>query len=188
MIKAVVNVLAPMLLFAAAPAMAQSAEELTGIWRADVTFGPKLQGPLVVRKSSAGYTATIGGEPATSGARGGIRFAFGRDGSFRGSLRGRTLEGFWIQPSSDMQSLGEPGGTGSAYATPVHLEQVSAGVWRGNVRPLTSRFTFWLSIFRADDGALTGAFRNPQLNSTGGAPRFKVSRSGDAITFSAKAG
>jgi CubicO group peptidase (beta-lactamase class C family) len=61
-------------------------------------------------------------------------------------------------------------------------------MWRGDVRPLASSFTLWLSIFKTADGALTAAFRNPQLNSTGGAARFDVSRSSGEIALSAKAG
>jgi CubicO group peptidase (beta-lactamase class C family) len=87
-----------------------------------------------------------------------------------------------------MQSLGDPGGSGSSYATPVRFERSSPGVWRGDVRPLISRFTLWLYVFKADDGAVTAAFRNPQLNSTGGAARFQVNRKGDAVIFSAKGG
>ena len=50
--------------------------------------------------------------------------------------------------------------------------------------PLRDRFTLWLSIFKASDGALTAAFRNPELNSTGGAPRLEVTRSSNRIRFS----
>jgi len=171
------------------PATAQAPDPLIGIWRADVNFGPKLQGPIVIRKSNAGYSATISGETATSAGVGrDIRLTFGHDGSFRGQIEGRVLDGFWIRPASDMKSLGDPGGSGSPYATPLRLAQVSPGVWRGEVDPLSSRFTLWLSIFKAADGTLTAAFRNPQLNSTGGAARFEVARSGENILFSVKAG
>ncbi|MFL6728142.1 MAG: serine hydrolase domain-containing protein, partial [Sphingomicrobium sp.] len=93
-----------------------------------------------------------------------------------------------IQPSGDVQNGGDPGGSGQSYATPVRLVQVSPGVWRGNVRPLSNRFTLWLSIFEGGDGSLTAAFRNPEMNSTGGASRFDVSRNGHTILFSARTG
>jgi CubicO group peptidase (beta-lactamase class C family) len=185
--KVLFNLVAFGLLFVGAPAQAQGAD-LTGIWRGDLGFDPKLHGTLLIRRMATGYSATIGGERATSTGRAGdIFLTFGRDGTFRGRVRGASLEGFWIRPSSDMQSLRDPGGSGSSYATPVQFKQPSPGIWRGEVRPLPSRFTLWLSIFKADDGALTAAFRNPQLNSTGGAARFQVSRNDNAITFSAKA-
>ena len=172
-----------------APASAQRADDLVGIWGAEIDYGPRLQGRLVVRKLPTGFIASIGGEQATSGSRRGeLRFTFGHEGAFRGHVAGRSLEGFWIRPDSDMQSAGDPGGSGSAYATPVRFDQVSSGVWGGNVKPLRSRFTLWLSIFKAADGTLTAAFRNPQLNSTGGAARFEVTGTGSNLRFSAKAG
>lgn len=171
---------APVLLIAAAPVTAQSSDQLIGIWRADVSYGPKLEGSLVVREGNGGYSATIGRHAAAStGPAGEVRVAFGHEGSFRGRVEGHVLDGFWIRPAS---------GSGSPYATPVRLKQVSHRVWRGDVHPLRSRFTLWLSIFKAADGALTAAFRNPQLNSTGGAPRFEVTRTGSDLLFSAKAG
>jgi CubicO group peptidase (beta-lactamase class C family) len=189
MMKLLLGVVAVALLLSGTQAKARGADDLTGIWRADVSYGPKLDGPLIVRRSAAGYSARIGGQRATAaGPASDIRFAFGHDGGFRGSFHGRSLEGFWIRPSSDMKSLRDPGGSGSDYATPVHFVQLSPGVWRGEVHPLGSSFTLWLSIFRTSEGALTAAFRNPQLNSTGEAARFDVSRTGDSIAFSAKAG
>ena len=59
--KFLLPLVAVALLFAAAPAAAESADELIGIWRADVTFGPKLQGPLMVRRTKGGFAASIGG-------------------------------------------------------------------------------------------------------------------------------
>jgi CubicO group peptidase (beta-lactamase class C family) len=188
MMKILLGFLAAMLAVIGAPASAQRADDLVGIWRADVDYGPHLQGRLVVRKSATGFVASIGGERATSRSRGGeLRFAFGHEGAFRGHVDGRSLEGFWIRPDNDMQNAGDPGGSGSSYATPVRFDVVSSGMWSGKVEPLTSRFTLWLSIFKTSEGALAAAFRNPQLNSTGGAARFQVSRNGDALLFSVKA-
>jgi CubicO group peptidase (beta-lactamase class C family) len=188
MVRMLLGFLAAVLAVIDMPATATTANDLIGIWRADVDYGPHLQGRLVVRKSATGFVASIGGERATSqSSNGELRFTFGREGAFRGHVAGRSLEGFWIRPDNDMQDSGDPGGSGSAYATPVQFDAVSSGVWRGNVKPLRTRFTLWLSIFKTNDGALTAAFRNPQLNSTGGAARFDVTRNGDAILFSVKA-
>ncbi len=189
MMKVLINLIAFALLFTGTRLNAQKSDELTGIWRADLGFSQKPGGALTIRRSATGFSASIGGGRALSPPQGtDIRFTFGQKGSFRGSVYGRSLEGFWIRPKSDMQSLGDPGGSGSSYATPIRFQQLSTGVWRGDVRPLSSRFTLWLSIFRTPNGALTAAFRNPQLNSTGGAARFDVSQTGDTIVFSAKAG
>jgi CubicO group peptidase (beta-lactamase class C family) len=188
--KVLLILTAPMLLIAGAPATAQNSDQLIGIWRADVSYGPKLEGALVVREAKGGgYSATIGRQAAAStGPAGEVRVAFGHEGSFRGRVEGHVLDGFWIRPASEMKDVEDPGGSGSPYATPVRLKQIARGVWRGDVHPLRSRFTLWLSIFKAADGMLTAAFRNPQLNSTGGAPRFEVTRTGSNLLFSAKAG
>jgi CubicO group peptidase (beta-lactamase class C family) len=189
MMKILLGFWAAMLAVIDTPVLAQTADDPVGIWRADVNYGPHLQGRLVVRKSATGFVGSIGGKRATSRVSGGeLRFTFGHEGAFRGQIGGHSLEGFWIRPSSDLKSLRDPGGSGSSYATPVRFRQISSGMWRGEVRPLASRFTLWLSVFKGTDGALTAAFRNPQLNSTGGAPRFQVNRKGDSILFSAKAG
>ncbi len=169
----------------AVTAQAQDAGGLIGIWRADVSLGAQLGGPLIIRKTPGGYEARIARELAKSAGRGGeLRFTFGQDGVFRGHISGRSLVGFWVQPAGKQQA----GGSGQSYATPLRLRQVSPGIWRGSVVPLPHGFTLWLSITRADDGALIGAFRNPELNSTGGASRFQVTRNGNTIVFTAKIG
>src|SRR5689334_8609976 len=120
--KRLLNLLTLPLMLSAAPAKATATDPLIGIWRADATFTPKLEGTLVIRKSAAGYAASIGGERANSTARGNeLLLTFGRNGAFRGQAHGRSLEGFWIRPSSAMQSIGDPGGSGSSYATPVRM-------------------------------------------------------------------
>jgi CubicO group peptidase (beta-lactamase class C family) len=180
---------AAVLSFTAAPATGQDPDRLIGIWRADMNFGPSVGGPLVIREAKGRYSATIDGETAKTARNSkDIRLAFGHGSSFRGQIEHGLLDGFWISPASDMQNGADPGGSGSPYATPVHLEQVSPGVWRGDVHPLRGKFTLWLSIFKAADGGIAAAFRNPQLNSTGGAARFEVAQTGSNLLFSAKAG
>jgi CubicO group peptidase (beta-lactamase class C family) len=100
-----------------------------------------------------------------------------------GRLAGANLEGFWLQPSGDNEDERDPGGSGQRFATPLTLRRAGPGEWRGDVVPLDRRFTLWLAIFRAPDGALTGSFRNPEANSNGGAARFQVSRTVDALRF-----
>lgn len=183
--RVLINLLALVLL--SAGAAAHGADDLTGTWSAEVDYGPKLRGQLVITKSSAGYSASIGNEHAKSSGPN-LHFNFGHEGSFRGTVHGPMIDGFWVQPGRDASADGDPGGAAQPFATPVELHQTGTGAWRGDVIPVRDRFTLWLSIFKADDGALTAAFRNPQLNSTGGAARFQLSRNADALTFSAKAG
>jgi CubicO group peptidase (beta-lactamase class C family) len=53
------------------------------------------------------------------------------------------------------------------------------------VRPLDRRFTLYLKIFRNAEGTLVAAFRNPEMNSTGGTTQYRVMREGDSVVFSA---
>ena len=189
MIGTCLKLLALAVLVIGVPAEAQPGDRLIGIWGTTIDYGPKLHGRLIVRKLPRGYTATIDAERATASVRGDrLRFRFGGDGSFRGRIEGRSIDGFWIQPGSDAQNGGDPGGSGQSFATPMLLRPLSAGMWSGKVAPLKGRFTLWLSIFRDSDGTLTAAFRNPEINSTGGASRFQVFDGGTSIRFSTKAG
>ncbi len=172
------------------PAPAQesdSARELLGLWAAELHFGPALRGELTLTRGAGGWTARImDAERRFAAAGGEIRFTLpdGR-GGFRGRLSsdGRRIEGFWLQPSGETEDRRDPGGSGQPFATPLRLARGSGGVWRGTVVPLDDRFTLYLSIFRDQDGVLTAAFRNPELNSNGGASRFQVSRNGEALRF-----
>jgi CubicO group peptidase (beta-lactamase class C family) len=181
-----VRLLIAFLLLAAvpAPAAAQGEDELIGLWGAELRFGPALSGVLAVRRGRAGWTASIGGEEARfRPSRDEIRFTFGSRGGFRGRIERGAIRGFWLQPSGETEDRRDPGGSGQPFATPVLLRPARGGGWSGIVVPVEDRFTLWLSIFRAPDGALTAAFRNPEYNSNGGASRFGVAREGDAVRF-----
>ena len=172
-------------LLIAAPAASQQADPLLGLWGTQLEFGPSLRGELTVRRSAGDWSATIAGASTTFKADGSsIRFAFGSRGGFRGRLEDRRIVGFWLQPSGESAAQADPGGAGQPFAMPMTLRRVGPGIWRGTVAPLDNRFTLWLSIFGAPDGSLTAAFRNPELNSTGGASRFQVDMNGDALRFS----
>ena len=178
----------------ASPAAAQSppaavaeppdAAALIGLWAYRADFGPALRGPLTIRRSGRGWRAAIAGLDAPATLTGdSIRVRFGTLAGFRGRLAGGAIRGFWLQPSGATADRRDPGGSGQAFATPVALTRAGANVWRGMVTPLDDHFTLYLSIFRAADGALTGAFRNPELNTNGGASRFLVTRDGDSVRF-----
>jgi CubicO group peptidase (beta-lactamase class C family) len=169
---------------AAAGSPAATAETLIGLWAYHADFGPAPRGPLTIRRSGRGWRAAIGGLEVPAMVTGdAIRVTFGTLAGFRGRLRGGTIQGFWLQPSGATADRRDPGGSGQAFATPVALGRIGPDLWRGTVTPLDDRFTLYLSIFRAGDGALTGAFRNPELNSNGGASRFLVTRERDAVRF-----
>jgi CubicO group peptidase (beta-lactamase class C family) len=157
---------------------AAEAEPLVGLWAYRADFGPAVRGTLTVRRSGRRWRAAIAGleVPArVTGRR--IRFDLNGRGGFRGRLAadGRAIEGFWLQPAWATDDR--------PFATPTLLRRAGANAWRGAATPLDGRFTLYLRVFRDQDGVLTGAFRNPERNSNGGANRFRVSRDGDAIRF-----
>lgn len=174
-------------LFASRAAATQPAAQLLGVWRGTLEHGPKLHGALTIRKSPRGFVATIADSRAQFVGHGSeLQLRFGGDGTFRGRIEGNSITGYWIQPPRYVDNGGTPGQSSQLYTSPMRLSRIAPDEWRGNVVPLPDRFTLWLSIFRGPDGVLTAAFRNPQLNSTGGASRFRVDRDGDQIRFSAK--
>lgn len=174
---------------AQSPVVESPVDPLIGIWSSETTFGPKLQGELTVTREGSAWRARLASaESRFSVAGQGVRFAFpGNLGRFRGALsdNGRAIEGFWLQPARVTEERSEPVDSRQAFATPLVLQRTGRNQWRGAVRPLEERFTLHLKIFRSAEGALIGAFRNPEINSNGGASHFRVSREGDSVLFSA---
>src|SRR5436190_259675 len=150
-------------LLMAAPILAQEADPLIGLWGAELDFGPKLRDELIVKRSGADWVASLGGQRTRFTAAGGqVRFSFPGGDGFRGNIAGKAIRGFWLQPAGDAAEGRDPGGSGQRFATPLVLQAAGTNQWRGTVVPLDRRFTLWLSIFRAPDGVLTAAFRNPE--------------------------
>lgn len=170
-----------------APAAAQTPEayDLQGYWAGQVVYTDPLRGQLEVTREGDNWRATLGDVETRFAARNGnVRFEFpNHRGGFRGAIEGRTLRGFWLQPTAADEENPNLGGSRQAFATPVTLERAGRNVWRGEVVPLPQRFTMYLRIFVNDNDLLVGAFRNPEGNNIGGASRFRVLRDGDAVRF-----
>ncbi|MDB5429219.1 MAG: hypothetical protein JWP35_335 [Caulobacter sp.] len=168
------------------PAATQAADDpLVGFWRYQVVYPHALEGPLTVAREGKGWSAAIGGvEARTDGPGSALRFVF-PGGEYRGAISadGRTIRGFWIQPSGATPERPYPAPAGQPFAGPLVLSASGKGAWTGKVVPLPDVFTVWLRITRGADGALTGAFRNPEYNTRGGASLFKVSQDGNAVRF-----
>lgn len=165
-------------------------DSLTGIWASETKFPPALKGELTVARRGSTWRATLSGAEVKFQMTGAsLSFAFpGNRGRFRGTLAdgGRVIEGFWLQPSGEIEGQTNPTAASQSFATPITLRRAGRGLWRGLVRPLEESFTLYLKIFRNADGTLTGAFRNPETNSNGGASHFSVTLEGDAVSFSAR--
>jgi len=159
----------------AAAHAAAPADELQGLWVSHTPF-ERPSGELVIRQSKGEWTAALGTRTAPVEAKKDslrLRFPEGQ-GAFRGRLvDDRLIEGFWIQEGVSEQP----------YASPLILRRTAGGEWRGNVPELRLGFTLYLKIFRREDGTLIGAFRNPEINTRGGASRFFVQREGAAVRF-----
>ena len=189
-IRGAILMLGALLLLAAParPATVAADDPLLGLWAFEANHGPVLRGPLIVHRAGRGWRADIGGREARAAGGGAeLRFAFGALGGFRGRLGagGRAIAGFWLQPAGGAPAQRDPGGAGQPFATPLTLRRIGPDRWRGEVVPLDNVFTLYLDVFRDQAGALTGAFRNPEANSNGGASRFRVARDGDRIRFAA---
>jgi len=139
------------------PAIAQEkrATDLVGLWEAVRTFGPKVEGPLLLIERDGKLVADVAGfsvPVATRGPEYTFELPDGK-GWFRGrkSARGDEIAGFWIQPGD------------WKYASPLTLRKVGA-YWRGEVKVLEDRLSYYLPVTRAQDGALATYLRNPERN------------------------
>jgi CubicO group peptidase (beta-lactamase class C family) len=175
------------------PLLAGAAETdgdaLVGLWAAELDYSPALRGTLTLDRHGTRWTARMMDEAQSFTASGrdlDVRLPGGH-GRFRGRLSpdGGTIEGFWLQPAGGTADRQDPGGAGQAFATPTRLGRVTPNRWRGEVTPLDNHFILYLKVFRQGD-RLLGAFRNPNMNSNGGASQFEVARSGDSVRFSVR--
>ena len=168
----------PMIVLADEPAPA-GADRLLGLWGNETAFVPQAAGTLVIDGRSDEWRASIGGfEAAVHRAGDRIDVSLpGDQGRFRGHLAAdaSAIDGFWIQPAGTTLS--------SAYATPLTLKPVQAGVWSGRVQPLADRVSQYLQIARGSDGALVASIANPEFN-LGRSQLYKVAVDGDALTLS----
>jgi CubicO group peptidase (beta-lactamase class C family) len=135
------------------------AGSLVALWQSETILKPLVHGVLTIDGRLTPWRAHIQGQ------RG--RVTHNRDtvtcvfpsgaGEFRGVFENdhQVIRGHWIQPA--VQPFGQ-------YATPVLLARVTSSAWRGEVRPLEARMTFYLSIQPAKDGTIEAFIRNPEAN------------------------
>jgi CubicO group peptidase (beta-lactamase class C family) len=151
---------APPLGTPAAADSATSVGELAGLWSAQRHFGPEVRGTLSLSHHAGRWTVSIAGFSVEASATNRFLSAAlpGDRGEFRCPLSadGRPLTGHWIQPRMVTHGL--------RYASPVHLVADGPERWRGEVRPLEDRFTFYLPLEPRADGSLSAFLRNPERN------------------------
>ncbi len=183
-------VLAALVALSLAAARAQGAtpeDQLIGLWAYSTAYGPMLQGELTIERKGDAWRGTFGGLEATIEVYDDTVVAVFPEGAgkFRGKLlpNGRAIDGFWFRRGIT-EDPRYPGGSSQGFSTPLLLSRVGEGRWVGEVVPLKDRLRQYLKIFRNEDGMLLGAFRDPYMNRTGGASRFRVTRDGDKVAFS----
>ncbi len=160
---------------AAAEAQPAATPDLQGLWAASRHFGPDIRGTLLILQTGAGLRADIAGLSAPVRVDGRLlHFALpdGR-GEFRGHRQGQEIVGHWIQPMTLS--------SGARYATPVALRQEAPGRWRGDVRPLEDRMTYFLPVTRARDGRFATYLRNPERNNGRFMPVSRLEIEGDRV-------
>src|SRR5437867_276507 len=164
-------------------------DSLLGLWATRLDFGPEVRGQLRITRDGGRWRAAVAGRQVAFTARGdSLRFELpGNAGSFRGTRTGGVIEGFWLQPSGETEDRKDPGGSGQRFSTPVVLRRAGRDQWRGTIRPLDDHFTLYLKIYRSEQGVVVGTFRNPELNSIGGANRYRLVRNGDSLWFCVRA-
>ncbi|HEX5709233.1 MAG TPA: serine hydrolase [Pyrinomonadaceae bacterium] len=136
-----------------------SARELAGLWEAKRSLGPDVRGTLLIRQRDGGLWAEISGKTAQAKTEGdAITFELpGGENAFRGKFDARRTQivGHWIQPATP---------EGGPYASPVTLTKNGRDTWRGEVTPLDSAITLYLSVKAKDDGAVSAFLKNPERN------------------------
>lgn len=163
-------------LLIAAPAGAQD-----GMWSSETFLPPGLRGELTVVRGPAGWSATIqSAESRFSTSGDSVRFVFpAEQGRFRGRLtdRGRSIEGFWIEPT---RILGYP------FASPLTLRSIGGGAWRGSVVPFEESYSVYVMFWRNARGVDVATIRNPELNERNETLSFSVARRADSVIFTAR--
>jgi CubicO group peptidase (beta-lactamase class C family) len=178
-------------LFTAHAQAQQDHADIIGLWAYQTTFPVGLEGELTITRRGERWRASIQGQEAEGRAQGRfVRMDFAGDGAvLRGYLdaRGRLERAYWARREMTHDPR-YPEGAAQAYAGPLTLRRAGANRWRATVTPLQDPFTLYLNIFRDESGALKAAIRNPEHNRHGPAMQLDITRSGDALRFSAPAG
>jgi hypothetical protein len=159
--SSIVFLVGALLLMSPHPAKAECGDRLTGLWGAEVSFGPEVQGTLTIYRRAASWTASISGIDVPIHVDGQhLRFSLpGGRGEFRGQIDGRRgrIQGQWIQPILTHV-------WGVSYATPVELAVTGQDVWRGAVLNLADAESIYLMIGRNSSGELRSFVRSPERN------------------------
>ncbi len=142
-----------------------------GVWVAEKSFGPRLQGPVTLHQSGESWIARLQGETTTVNrhktTEGMITwsFAFLGQGRFEGQQNNMRadIEGHWMQPPGMVQNY--------PFATPVQLEPSGENGFSGEIAPFPQKVSLNIPlVVDTDETTKSGTttyrtfLRNPQRN------------------------
>jgi CubicO group peptidase (beta-lactamase class C family) len=156
----------------------EAATDITGIWASEQVIPPSIQGTLVIDGQKSEWRAAISKISApVRRSKDAVIFVLPNGaGEFRGRLvDSHTIRGHWVQPANDINN--------NRYATPVELRQIGDKTWRGEIAPLVSTLSYYLSIQQVADGSLRAIIRNPEFNRFG-RNIYRVDIHGNRLSFS----
>jgi len=158
--------------------------KLDGLWGVEKVFGLTTPIRVTINIKDNKMLAYAFGETVAVKKKGkAIEFTFsGKLGSFRGAYNEQkeVIVGHWItEPSSILYSR---------YATPMRLNKTSTDSWLGEVKPIESHFSMYLSIQSDTDGKMNVFLRNPEGNQGVYTRLSTVEKRGDKVIFLNKNG
>ena len=166
------------LLLIASSCHVEAGTDIAGIWASEEVIRSPIHGVLTIDVHKSEWTATIS-KMSTRIQRNKDAVVFilpNGAGEFRARVvNSNTIRGHWIQPPDDVNN--------NRYATPVELKQIGDKTWRGEIAPLLSSVSYYMSIQQGTEGSLTAVIRNPERNSFR-RNVYRVDVHGDALSFS----
>ncbi len=141
-----------------------------GLWVAERSFGPRLQGPLTLHRSKANWVARMQGETIavdrTQEDDGSVdwSFAFFDHGRFVGHQASveAAIAGHWLQAPGMIDNY--------PFATPVRLDPVSSDAFAGEIAPYPQQVSLNIPLVADGTASEPGTtryrtfLRNPQRN------------------------
>jgi CubicO group peptidase (beta-lactamase class C family) len=166
-------------------AVAGSADELAGLWKAKKRFGPDAGGTLVLQRSGNTWTADLAGRILpVAAANGTLTFTVPEGGTFRGRLDDKgVLRGHWLRAGTHLYWRATP-----VSASAVVLRPDGPNRWRGNVNPSGDTFTLYLLLQPQPDGSLRAILRNPERDLGTQLGVERLTRDGNALKLIGKRG
>ena len=171
------------------PSAASPPPSWEGVWVAERSFGPRLQGPVTLHRSGESWIARIQGETVTAQQSktedGSISwsFAFFDHGRFVGRQAGpgAAIDGHWLQAPGLIESY--------PFATPVRLQPAGSDAFHGKISPFPQEVSLNISMVADDATQEQGNtsyrtfLRNPQRNIGVFFPIESATVQGDEIRF-----